>query len=75
MVKIADVLTNKGIIVMHGDRYTDDTSTIAAKPWRNAKFPSGPYHFKLSKFGVPNYVLQQLSGKETSIIIFMQCCP
>jgi len=53
MKKIAEVLTNKGIIVMHGDRYTEESSTIVHEfLGKVAKFPSGPYHLA-AKYGVP----------------------
>ena len=53
MLKISEILNNMGIIVMHGDRFTEGVDTfehdfLGAK----AKFPSGPYHLA-AKFGVP----------------------
>ena len=53
MIKIREVLHNKGIIVMHGDRYTEGVDTFEHEfLGKNAKFPSGPFHLA-AKFGVP----------------------
>ncbi len=53
MQKIAEVLKNKGIIVMHGDRYTEGVDTISHHfLGAEAKFPSGPYHLA-AKYSVP----------------------
>jgi predicted LPLAT superfamily acyltransferase len=53
LIKIAEILNNKGIIVMHGDRYTEGTSTFEHEfLGEKANFPSGPYHLA-AKFGVP----------------------
>ncbi len=53
MFRIAEVLNNKGIIVMHGDRFTEGTGTIEHEfLGQKAKFPSGPYHLA-AKFNVP----------------------
>lgn len=53
MMKISEVLSNKGIIVMHGDRYTESVDTFEHDfLGEKAKFPSGPFHLA-AKFGVP----------------------
>ncbi len=53
MLKITEVLNNKGIIVMHGDRYTEGVDTFEHDfLGKKAKFPSGPFHLA-AKFGVP----------------------
>lgn len=51
--QIENVLKNKGIIAMHGDRYTDGVKTIEHTfLGEKAKFPEGP--FKLAaKYSVP----------------------
>ena len=50
---IREVLMNKGIIAMHGDRFMDDNATIEhAFLGEPAKFPAGPFHLA-SRYGVP----------------------
>lgn len=53
IVKINEVLKNKGILVMHGDRYKQGADIIEHEfLGENAKFPSGPFHLA-AKYGVP----------------------
>lgn len=53
LAKVREVLINKGIIAMHGDRYLEGNQTVEhnflGKP---AKFPSGPYHLA-AQYKVP----------------------
>lgn len=53
MIRISEILKQKGVLVMHGDRFREGVNTfkhsfLGAK----ARFPSGPYHLA-AKFGVP----------------------
>ena len=51
--KIANVLKNKGIIAMHGDRFVDGNSTVEHEFFgQKAKFPTGPFHLA-AKYKVP----------------------
>lgn len=51
--KIDEVLKNKGILVMHGDRFTRGADTVEHEfLGEKAKFPSGPFHLA-AKYGVP----------------------
>ncbi|NOZ35893.1 MAG: lipid A biosynthesis acyltransferase [Chlorobi bacterium] len=53
MIKINEVLTNKGILVMHGDRFTEGSDVFNhIFLGKEAKFPSGPFHLA-AKYGVP----------------------
>jgi len=53
MVKINEVLKNKGILVMHGDRFTEGADILEHIFFgEKAKFPSGPFHLA-AKYGVP----------------------
>lgn len=53
MMKISKVLNNRGIIVIHGDRYTEGVNTFKHEfLGEKASFPSGPFHLA-AKFGVP----------------------
>ncbi len=53
MVKINEVLKNKGILVMHGDRFTEGADILEhIFLGEKAKFPSGPFHLA-AKYGVP----------------------
>jgi len=53
MSEINDVLKNKGILVMHGDRFTEGTDTVEQEFYgKKAKFPTGPFHLA-AKYNVP----------------------
>ena len=53
MKRIKEVLENKEIIAMHGDRFTKGVSTVEHDfLGEKALFPSGPFHLA-AKFGVP----------------------
>ena len=53
LMKIHEVLTNKGIIAMHGDRFIDDTGAKEVEfLGENAKFATGPFQLA-AKYGVP----------------------
>jgi predicted LPLAT superfamily acyltransferase len=53
MMQISEILREKGILVMHGDRFREGVDTITHTfLGKQAKFPSGPYHLA-AKFGVP----------------------
>ncbi len=53
MKKIDELLKNKGILVMHGDRFTPGTKTIEHLfLGEKAKFPVGPFHLA-AKYSVP----------------------
>ncbi|NPA68992.1 MAG: lysophospholipid acyltransferase family protein [Chlorobi bacterium] len=50
---IHEVLKNKGILVMHGDRFTEGADTVEHEfLGEKAKFASGPFHLA-AKYGVP----------------------
>lgn len=53
LLKIKDVLMNKGILAMHADRFLKDADTIETEfLGEKAKFASGPFHLA-AKYGVP----------------------
>ncbi len=53
LIKVREVLINKGIIAMHGDRYLPGNLTVEHEfLGKKAKFPSGPFHLA-SQYGVP----------------------
>ena len=53
LIKIREVLKNKGIIAMHGDRYQKGNDTIVHNfLGKEAKFPAGPFHLA-AKYNVP----------------------
>lgn len=53
MLKINEVLKNKGIVVMHGDRFTEGADTVEhIFLGEKAKFPTGPFHLA-AKYDVP----------------------
>jgi len=53
MEKIDEVLKEKGILVMHGDRFTEGAKTFEQLFFgEKAKFPTGPFHLA-AKYGVP----------------------
>lgn len=53
LLKINEVLENKGIIAMHGDRFVEGAQTVKHKfLGENALFPSGPFRLA-AKYNVP----------------------
>jgi len=53
MLKINEILKNKGILVMHGDRFTEGADSIEHLFFgEKAKFPTGPFHLA-AKYHVP----------------------
>lgn len=53
LLKINEVLENKGIIAMHGDRYVKGAQTVKHKfLGKNALFPTGPFRLA-AKYNVP----------------------